>query len=341
MPPSAEPSVVNATQAVAISAVVCTYNRAESLRETLQSLKRQVLPEDAWLEIVIVDNNSQDDTRAVVEDEARLSAWPIRYVFEGRQGLSCARNAGIRAAVGPIVAFLDDDVIAEPGWAHGVWACMQETGCDAVAGKVMMRWMCPRPSWLVDELRGPLMRQDCGPYRIRWDLSQHMLGANMAFRRDVFRDIGVFDETLGRTGESLIGGEDQEISQRLVRDHRIIVYEPKAAVWHKVMPERVTPAFYRRWFTDIAYTQAHQLSWKWHYRISIVPLWRWSAFAGAWVNYARARSAGAVDEATFQAELWWLFQRSFLNERWDHWVARWRRIAHPRCPFVNAASSQR
>ena len=96
-----------------LSVVVCTYNRCESLRDTLRALKQQELPEEIRLEILVVDNNSKDRTRQVVEEEARESRWPIRYVFERAQGLNYARNRGTKESQGEFVAFTDDDIIPD------------------------------------------------------------------------------------------------------------------------------------------------------------------------------------------------------------------------------------
>src|SRR5437762_3176643 len=94
-----------------ISAIVCTYNRCESLRDTLTALKQQHLRNGSSLEILVVDNNSRDLTKKVVSEAAKESGWPIRYVFESRQGKSSALNRGIREAAGEFLVMTDDDMI--------------------------------------------------------------------------------------------------------------------------------------------------------------------------------------------------------------------------------------
>lgn len=103
-----------------VSIVICTYNRAELLRETLQALPR--LHGIGKAEIVIVDNRSTDHTRSVSEYfiKAFQGRIAVRYVYEPRQGLSVARNTGVRAARGEIAAFLDDDAIPEAGWLSAI-----------------------------------------------------------------------------------------------------------------------------------------------------------------------------------------------------------------------------
>ena len=100
-----------------ISVVVCTYNRAESLRETIYSLLKQDL-KAVPMEILVVDNNSSDNTKNVVASFGEGNQFPIRCVFEGQQGLGYARNTGIQAAKGEIIAFIDDDIEVEPVYAQ-------------------------------------------------------------------------------------------------------------------------------------------------------------------------------------------------------------------------------
>ena len=303
-----------------ISAVVCTYNRCDSLRDTLESLKAQALSPGVTLEIVVVDNNSQDRTPQVVAEAALGSPWAIRYEREPAQGLSHARNRGLQSARGAYAAFTDDDTVPDTGWANALAQCFAETGADLIGGKVTALWCTQRPEWIRDDLLGPVIACDRGPAR-KWCTSSRdtFLGANFALRRSIVARYGAFDPSLGRRGSSLIGGEDFELFERWLKAGASIVYEPAAVVQHKVMPERVTPEFYRRWFEDIGYTQGHQLEWKWHYRLSLVPVWRWAKFVESGARYGWTRLASSDDASRLRAELWWLFQRSFLKERLDHW----------------------
>src|SRR5579863_10079992 len=98
-----------------ISVILCTYNRCDDLTQALAGLAASRMPQSVDWEVLVVDNNSKDRTRSVVEEFS--SVYPrFRYLFEGQQGLSNARNAGIAAARGRVLAFTDDDVIIDPGW---------------------------------------------------------------------------------------------------------------------------------------------------------------------------------------------------------------------------------
>lgn len=319
-----------------ISAVVCTYNRAASLRDTLRSLKRQEVRQGTTLDIIVVDNNSTDDTACVVEETARQIRRPVRYFRERNQGIGFARNRGLSAATGDVVAFIDDDVIVEAGWAQALTECFEQTGADMVAGKIVPLWLTDRPEWLRDELMGPITALNFGPSRKRLQFHQPILGANVAIRRVSAERFGPFDGTLGRRGTRWVGGEDLDMFQRWLRQGAVIFYDPAAVVRHKVEPERVTPQFYRRWFIDIGYTQGHQLEWKWHYGLSVMPYWRWAKLLKAGVRYAWTQAIPAVEARRFSAELWWLFQRSFLIERFVHWMDRWPGVRMPSCRFSAA-----
>ncbi|MBI4357840.1 MAG: glycosyltransferase family 2 protein, partial [Candidatus Omnitrophica bacterium] len=136
-----------------VSVVVCTYNRCESLRDNLQSLRDQQLIEGLELEMVVVDNNSKDATPKVVEEVGRTSAWPVRYLFEPIQGKSHALNRGIKAARGDFIAFCDDDVIADQLWIQSLCEAFLAYDADAVGGPVRPLWFGKPPKWLEDPER--------------------------------------------------------------------------------------------------------------------------------------------------------------------------------------------
>src|SRR3982750_3874969 len=128
------------------SVVIATYNRAADLRETLTSLAalRTLAP---W-ELIVVDNNSTDDTRDVVQTAAATFPVPLTYVFEQEQGRSPALNAGIRQARGEIVVTTDDDVRVESDWLDRTGGAIERLHCDYVGGRVLPIWGGPRPAGL-------------------------------------------------------------------------------------------------------------------------------------------------------------------------------------------------
>ena len=237
-----------------ISAIVCTYNRCESLRDTLRGLQAQQTRGGLQTEIVVVDNNSADHTRDVVEEAMRHGPWPMRYVFEPRQGISHARNRGIREAHGDIVAFTDDDVVADADWVQALYNAMTVHEADCVGGKIVPLWMQAPPKWLEEAIThrrflAVYSLLDLGPELI---VAAHpeqgvAYGANIAFRKAIFSEMGVFSSDLGLRGMLHLVGEDTEMIERVVRAGKRVVYTPHAVVHHKIGPERMKKSYIRQW----------------------------------------------------------------------------------------------
>lgn len=220
-----------------ISVVVCTYNRAATLDRMLSSFFAQRHLDEVEHELVVVDNNSGDATRAVVE--RYLSHRSCHYCFEPRQGLSAARNRGVAEARGDVLAFLDDDVLVARDWLRGLHACWLETGADAIGGRALLLIEGAKPSWLGPFFRNLLSEVDFGGMRQHVYGGRGLWGVNLAFRKDALLAAGGFDERLGRTGSQLLGGEESALLERIAANRGRIVYEPRAAVEHIIGPERL------------------------------------------------------------------------------------------------------
>lgn len=229
------------------SIIVCTYNRAESLRETIGALRAQrCSPALSW-EVIIVDNNSSDHTRKLVE-EAR-SDWPLlRYEFEGEQGLSHARNRGIAVASGTVLLFTDDDVLPEPDWLETTLAGMDKYQADACGGYIAPIWETPPPAWLTERFYGFLAvrTERADDYPIQ-SPAQAPYGANMAVKKAVFDKVGMFDTSRGRKGKVLASGEDGELFERILAAGIQAVFLGQSRVHHKVEGFRLTKRYFRRW----------------------------------------------------------------------------------------------
>jgi len=231
-----------------ITIIVCTYNRYESLAKTLESTAALKLPEGAKLEILVVDNNSTDRTREVVESFRRIDPSRFRYLSERQQGLSYARNAGIRAARGDILAFTDDDAIVEPDWLINLTSGLHDGECAGAGGRIIPVWAKPLPSWLSTGdpfTMGPFVAFDLGPEPR--PLTRPPYGANMAFRRQVFEKYGDFRVDLGRADTNLQGREDIEFANRLLANGESLRYEPRAVVHHPVPEWRMEKRYVLRW----------------------------------------------------------------------------------------------
>jgi glycosyltransferase involved in cell wall biosynthesis len=185
-----------------ITVVICTYNRSSSLATTLTSVAATVIPESAEWEVLVVDNNSTDETREVSGDFCRRYPRRFRYLFEPQQGLSHARNAGIREARGEIIAFTDDDVVVEATWLQNLTAELHNGDWAGAGGRILPERQFTLPKWLSARTLcegGALPIFDAGETECR--LNQAPYGANMAYRKSMFKRYGLFRTELGRQGD--------------------------------------------------------------------------------------------------------------------------------------------
>jgi glycosyltransferase involved in cell wall biosynthesis len=223
-----------------VSVVVPTHNREGLLTRTLDTLVEQ-RAEAVRYEILVVDNNSSDGTRAVVEKYAR--AWPgIRYFFEGRPGVSHARNTGIAAARAPIIAFIDDDVEADPAWVERIKRTLDaHPEVDCVGGKIEARWSTPPPAWLTAKHWGPVALQaekGEAPYIDAEHASACLMTANFACRRAALDEVGGFSADFLRD-------EDRELQMRLWAAGKRGMYDGAIVVTTEVPAERMTKRYHR------------------------------------------------------------------------------------------------
>ena len=281
------------------SVIVCTYNRSASLAGTLDALAAQrVRPDTTW-ELVVVDNNSADGTRATVEGFIERGAVPrMRSVFEGKQGLSNARNTGLQAAGGRYLLFTDDDVLPEPEWIQTTVDAMVLHQCDGCGGYIGPLWEASPPSWLTERLYGFLaLRVDLeGPKRVQED-EDIPFGANMAFRRAVFDDIGLFSPKLGRTGKLLAGGEEIDVFKRVLRRGGTVMYFPHARVHHKIEANRLRKDYFLRWRFQDSRNKALIEDVPGKRRVLGVPPYLGLQLCRAWCNALWGRLTAPADEA--------------------------------------------
>ncbi|HZP48243.1 MAG TPA: glycosyltransferase [Vicinamibacterales bacterium] len=231
--------------------LICTYNRAALLAETLDAVAR-MRTALSW-DVLVVDNNSTDETRAVVE--SRQAAYPVRlrYAFEPRQGNSFALNTGIAATPATVIAFTDDDVRVTEAWLQEACApILSNTGIDYTGGPVRPIWDAPPPPW-IDQTRsdlwGTLAMLDYGRTPFVFEERQRVpLGANMAVRRALFERVGHFDTNLGRIRNSLRGQAQAEFFCRSRTAGARGLYVPAMAVDHHIPAARLTRRYFRRWW---------------------------------------------------------------------------------------------
>jgi len=234
------------------SVIIPTFNRASLLAPTLDCIAARCRLDRPW-EVIVVDNNSTDDTRAVVESRIARFPVPLRYLFEGAQGRSNALNAGIAASAAPILVFTDDDVLVSDTWLPSAVAPLVSGEIEYSGGPVRPIWEAARPKWLSmdrSDIWGTIAILDYGAEPFIFEERRRVpLGANMAVRRSLLERIGLFDARLGRSnGRQLLGQEVPEFLARARAAQARGMYIPEMMVDHHVPARRLTKQYFRRWW---------------------------------------------------------------------------------------------
>jgi glucosyl-dolichyl phosphate glucuronosyltransferase len=233
---------------VKFSIVIATCNRAESLRDTLASLR--ALETSQPCEVVVVDNNSTDHTGAVIAQLMPGYPVPLRAIVEREQGRSAALNAGFKVARGQTIVTTDDDVRVQPDWLDRIEAGFEAHRCDYLGGRVVPLWGAHPPRWLPNrngQLWAAIALLDYGEHPLRFG-TRVPLGVNMAMRRDAIERTGGFDTRIGRKAGTLLGQEVREWCWRAHAAGLTGFYVPDVVVQHRIPRERLTRAYFRRWF---------------------------------------------------------------------------------------------
>ncbi|HEU4870026.1 MAG TPA: glycosyltransferase [Pyrinomonadaceae bacterium] len=312
------------------SVIIATYNRADELPKTLESL-RGLQVNEPW-EVIVVDNNSTDNTREVVEG-VKAFPVPLHYIFEKEQGRSAALNAGIRAAQGEILAVTDDDVRVDPHWLTNSERALRELKCDYVGGKALPIWSGKRPDWLPNrggKHWGVIALLDYGPEPLAFSDQKVPLGVNTVFRRECFDRAGLWDNNIGRKAGTLLGQEVREWAQRAHAAGLRGFYSPDLVVHHVIPEDRLTKKYFRRWFywhgisrailyqnnhLDMESPERRALDFSKVPHIAGVPRYLFrtcmTKFFSMWRALARRDAI-----ARFEDELWIWFFAGIVRQRW-------------------------
>lgn len=218
-----------------ISVVICTYNRAELLADALQTLCEQTL-ESSHYEVIVVDNNSRDNTRAVTEDFCRR--YPnIRYCVETRQGLSHARNRGWREAKGAYVAYIDDECKVPIQWLAVALQIIERLSPAVFGGPYYGYHNSLKPRWW-KESYGAFEHSKTATVLT---IGEYVRGGNIFIRRRLLEEIGGFNSRYGMVGQKIAYGEETDLQKRIraTWPDELIYYDPKLYVWHLVRPEKM------------------------------------------------------------------------------------------------------
>jgi glycosyltransferase involved in cell wall biosynthesis len=235
---------------VRLSVVICTRDRRESVARVAASLQNQTAAV-ADLEVIVVDNGSADDTRGAIESMSGELKYAVKVVLESETGLSAARNAGLAAAAGESVAYLDDDAYPVPRWAEALLEALEPPMIGGVGGRTVLAWPSAPPSWLAGQYHGLYGSFDKGESALMLSGSVYPVGANMAFSAAALRSIGGFNRRFGRAASSLLSNEEVLVFRQLAANGYSVAYAPEALAIHHVQPGRVRV----RWVIERAHAQ--------------------------------------------------------------------------------------
>jgi glycosyltransferase involved in cell wall biosynthesis len=259
---------------VKITVALCTWNRAALLDATLTSMASLRVPTGTEWELLVVDNNSTDQTPQIIEKHR--ANLPLVALHETRAGKSYAANLAAARATGELLVWTDDDVLVPENWlleyarAAAAWP-----DAEFFAGSIEPWFESSPPEWItrhLSELTGVYVIVDHGSTERPLNRGEAVFGANMAFRIGTARAFPL-NPRLGRIRGSLIGGDDTELVERVFNAGHSGVWVPTARLRHFVPSERLTAQYIQRWFRDAGRNFVIQKGLDGGRRIASVPTW--------------------------------------------------------------------
>jgi glycosyltransferase involved in cell wall biosynthesis len=234
---------------VSLDVLLPTFNRADLLPLTLDSLGRAFVPSGLVTSLIVIDNNSTDNTPEIVKRFQFALPFPVHCVRERQQGLSAALNAGIAFGRGDLVGMINDDEEVGPHWFETIYDAFAHSELDFIGGPCKPKWEAPKPAWVSQEFGGIIGWVDNGAERRQYGsgFNGMLTGGNAVIKRRVFEHIGMFNTNLGRTDKGLLSCEDRDLFERLLESRFQGEYLPDLLIYHHVPAARMTKTYYRRW----------------------------------------------------------------------------------------------
>ena len=232
-----------------LDVVLPTFNRADLLPKTLESLIFSALPAELSVTLWVIDNNSKDNTPQVVREYQQRFPYAVHYVLETQQGSSAALNAGIRSGTGDLIAMINDDEEVNAGWFNAIYRFFSNSAFDFAGGPYYPNWGAQKPDWITKESGGIVGWVDGGPRSQEYGngFPGILMGGNSIIRRSAFEKVGLFNTALGRADKGLNACEDQDMYDRLLAHGLRGMYLPDLIIYHYIPPERMTKEYHRRW----------------------------------------------------------------------------------------------
>lgn len=231
-----------------LSVIICTYNRERYIYNVLRSLAENTLPQNQY-EIILVDNNCTDNTRS--ECDRFTHDFPnvvFRYLVEKNQGLSYARNCGIKESKGEILVYVDDDALVNKEYLQ-TYAdfFLQYPEIDAAGGPIIPEYETEEPGWMSFYTK-PLITgyKYLGDKTKEFPKNDYPGGGNAAYRTSVFEKVGLFNVELGRKGDSLVGAEEKDIFDKMTSLGMRFYYLPNAILYHLIPEKKLSKDYFDR-----------------------------------------------------------------------------------------------
>ena len=231
-----------------LTVIICTYNRAKYIGPLLASLAANTLPKNEY-EILLVDNNCKDNTRSVCEQFA--AAYPdirFRYVVETEQGLSAARNCGIRQAHGDLIVYVDDDALVDPNYLQDYVTYLSEhPEVMALGGPIEPLYETAEPAWMSPYTKALLTAwMNYGNQPREYPNGCYPGGGNAAYRKVVFDKVGLFNTELGRKGNLLLASEEKDIFDKMHSLGMKVLYIPGPVLHHCIPQAKLEEDYFNR-----------------------------------------------------------------------------------------------
>jgi glycosyltransferase involved in cell wall biosynthesis len=244
-----------------IDIIIPTYNRAYLLKDCLRSVFAATRPKGLNITVIVVDNNSGDNTREVVQPFLERPELPCRYIFVGRPGKSAALNEALAQTNGELVGFVDDDEQLDPAWfevAYREFSAIAQI--DFIGGPFVPNWERAAPDWLPVAYPGAIgivLR----PARTTFshEFRGMLMGGNAVIRRTTLERVLPYPEQLGKIGNKIRSGEDEVIYHRLLGIGARGIVVPDLIIHHWIPAERMTKSYFRRWIVGRGISLGSQL----------------------------------------------------------------------------------
>ena len=231
---------------ISLSVVICTYNRDKYIYNVLKSIAKNNFSFEKY-EIVLINNNSTDNT----ENECKRfqNDFPqvkFNYFIEKNQGLSHAKNRGIKESTGEIIIYVDDDATVNQEYLQSYYDFFEKhTFAAAAGGAVIPRYETEKPKWMSYYTEQLISCYFYKGEKIKQFKRGFPCGGNSAYRKKVFDEIGLFNVDLGRSGNNLIGAEEKDIFDKMRSRKLTFYYLPQAILYHIIPQKKLTNEYFR------------------------------------------------------------------------------------------------